>query len=595
MRVVKQMSSKLTQTIIDWLNQFDEALCCRDLVRIMKLFNEDCYWRDLITFTWNIKTMEGKNEIAAMLRAVLPHVNPRKWKISGVAAEENHVINGTFTFETSDMTGEGYLRLIDGKCWTLLTSSTGLKKYEERKIEAKELCLHSWKQTSKTANREFQIPVDSKDLKQPYCIIIGGGQSGIALGARLKQLNVPAIILEKNPRPGDSWRNRYDALWLHDPVWTHHLPYVEFPKDWPVFPHKDQLGDWLEAYTDLMGLDYWTSSECIKASYDMNKQTWSVLVSRNGPQLTLHPKQLVFATGMSGFPYTPKLSGADIFKGHQSHSTLYKSAKAYSQKKCVVLGSNTSAHDICLDLYKHGADVTMIQPSSSTVIPLKTLMEDFFKNYPALGMTTHQGDLLAASIPYKVKTSQQISLFKKIKEKDSTFFESLTKAGFLLDFGEDESGISMKYHRRGSGYYFDVGASDLIIEGKIKLKSGVNILEIKENSVEFTDGSELPADLIVYATGFSSMSDWVAQLISPETAHEIGPCWGIGSNTKKDPGPWEGELRNMWKPTKQQALWFHGGNLAQSRFYSLILALQIKARLESLKTPVYGSIVDEVD
>ena len=63
--------------------------------------------------------------------------------------------------------------------------------------------------------------------------------------------------------------------------------------------------------------------------------------------------------------------------------------------------------------------------------------------------------------------------------------------------------------------------------------------------------------------------------------------WGLGSGTAKDPGPWEGELRNMWKPTLQQGLWFHGGNLALSRYYSLYLALQLKARMAGIPTPVY--------
>jgi putative flavoprotein involved in K+ transport len=146
----------------------------------------------------------------------------------------------------------------------------------------------------------------------------------------------------------------------------------------------------------------------------------------------------------------------------------------------------------------------------------------------------------------------------------------------------------MKYLRRGSGYYIDVGASDLIADGKIKLKSGVTIAEIKEHSVVLSDGTELPADLIVLATGYGSMNGWAAQLISQEVADKVGKCWGLGSSTTKDPGPWEGELRNMWKPTQQPALWFHGGNLHQSRHYSQFLSLQLKARLEGIPTPVYG-------
>ena len=84
------------------------------------------------------------------------------------------------------------------------------------------------------------------------------------------------------------------------------------------------------------------------------------------------------------------------------------------------------------------------------------------------------------------------------------------------------------------------------------------------------------------------MDGWAAKLISQEVAEKVGKCWGIGSNTTKDSGPWEGEPRNMWKPTHQENLWFHGGNLHQSRFWSKFVALQIKARMEGIKTPVYG-------
>ena len=146
----------------------------------------------------------------------------------------------------------------------------------------------------------------------------------------------------------------------------------------------------------------------------------------------------------------------------------------------------------------------------------------------------------------------------------------------------------MKYLRRGSGYYIDVGASELIADGKVKLKSNVSVEAITKTGVKLSDGTELPADIIIYATGFSSMNGWAAQLISQDVADKVGKCWGLGSDTKKDPGPWEGELRNMWKPTQQEALWFHGGNLHQSRHYSQFLSLQLKAREVGIPTPVYG-------
>jgi putative flavoprotein involved in K+ transport len=140
---------------------------------------------------------------------------------------------------------------------------------------------------------------------------------------------------------------------------------------------------------------------------------------------------------------------------------------------------------------------------------------------------------------------------------------------------------------RGAGYYIDVGASQLIIDGEIAVKSGVEIDHLTEDTVVMADGTILPADLIVYATGYGPMNDWAAELISPAVADKVGPCWGLGSDTAKDPGPWEGELRNMWKPTRQEALWFQGGNLQQARHFSRYTALQIKARMEGVPTPVY--------
>jgi putative flavoprotein involved in K+ transport len=145
----------------------------------------------------------------------------------------------------------------------------------------------------------------------------------------------------------------------------------------------------------------------------------------------------------------------------------------------------------------------------------------------------------------------------------------------------------MKYLRRGSGYYIDVGASQLIIDGEVKLVKG-QVDHFDTDAVVLSDGTRLEADLVVMATGYGSMNGWAADLISPEVADKVGKVWGLGSDTTKDPGPWEGEQRNMWKPTQQENLWFHGGNLHQSRHYSLYLALQIKARMEGLDTPVYG-------
>ena len=390
-----------------------------------------------------------------------------------------------------------------------------------------------------------------------------------------------------------AWRKRYKSLCLHDPVWYDHLPYIDFPKNWPVFSPKDKIGDWLEMYAKVMELNYWGSTLAKKASFDAQAKEWTVVVERDGREITLKPKQLVLATGMSGKPNMPSFPGMERFKGDQHHSSQHPGPDAYAGKKAVVIGSNNSAHDICAALWEAGCDVTMVQRTPTHIVRSDTLMELslgplYSEQAVAGGITTAKADLIFASVPYRIMHDFQIPLYAQIREKDAAFYDRLEKAGFLLDWGDDQSGLFMKYLRRGSGYYIDVGASQLIIDGAIKLASGVNVKAITETGVVLDDGRELPADLIVYATGYGSMNGWAAELISQEVADEVGKCWGLGSATTKDPGPWEGEERNMWKPTQQEGLWFHGGNLHQSRHYSQFLALQLKARMEGIPTPVYG-------
>ena len=583
-----------TQAASAWFADFQSALERHDIDAAMALFDADSYWRDLVAFTWNICTQEGPDAIRVMLQARLADVKPTAFAVEGQATEAGGVIDAWFTFETAVARGRGHLRLKDGKAWTLLTTMTELKGFEERKgahrIKGAEHGVHPGRKTW-LEEREHELATLGIS-EQPYVVIVGGGQGGIALGARLRKLGVPAIIVEKNAKPGDSWRKRYKSLCLHDPVWYDHLPYLPFPDDWPVFAPKDKIGDWLEMYTKVMELNYWGSTTAKTAHFDEATQTWQVVVERDGRELTLRPKELVFALGVSGLPNVPKFAGAETFQGEQQHSSRHSGPEAYKGKKCVVIGSNNSAHDICAALWEHGADVTMVQRSSTHIAPSDSLMELalgglYSDSAVKAGVTTNMADLIFASIPYKIMAPMQVPVYDEMKKRDADLYARLEKAGFMLDFGVDGSGLFMKYLRRGSGYYIDVGASELVANGSIKLKSRVDVERIKPHSVLLSDGTELPADLIVYATGYGSMNGWLADLISPEVADKIGKVWGLGSDTPKDPGPWEGELRNMWKPTQVPHLWFHGGNLHQSRHYSEFLALQLKARREGLATPVY--------
>jgi putative flavoprotein involved in K+ transport len=592
-----ELSSVHQPTLVaqTWVKELAATLSSASASDAADLFEETGFWRDLIVFTWNIKTLEGRDAISHMIAATMDNVRPCNWKIEGDATEADGVIEAWITFDTGVAKGRAYVRLRNGLAWTFLTTMIGLSDYPEKRNKLRP------KGTEHGANKNRQTWLEKRQheeanlgyTEQPYCLIIGGGQGGIGLGARLRQLDVPTIVIDALPKPGDTWRNRYKSLSLHDPIWYDHMPYLPFPENWPVFTPKDKVGDWLEMYTKVMELNFWGSTRCTRAQYDDLKQEWTVDVFRDGEKLTLHPKQLILATGMSGIPSTPDIPGMDTFEGEQHHSSKHPGGEAFKGKKCVVLGGNNSAHDICCALWENDADVTMIQRSSTHIIKSDSLMELvlgglYSEEAVESGMTTYKADLTFASLPFQIMPQFHIPAYQAVAERDAEFYQRLTDVGFLLDFGEDGSGLFMKYLRRGSGYYIDVGASDLVADGDIKLKSGVSIEKIKPKSVMLTDGTELEADLIVYATGYGSMNGWAAKIISQEVADKVGKCWGMGSDTSKDPGPWEGELRNMWKPTHQEALWFHGGNLHQSRHYSQYLSLQIKARMENIDTPVYG-------
>ena len=591
-------SSDPQQRVDTWLASFEAALRERDTKRAADHFAATSFWRDLIAFSWNISTVENPSGVADLLGETLDRTDPSGFTTEQPPQEADGVITAWFGFETAVGRGRGLLRLIvengRDRAWTFLTTLYELKGHEEPRSTRRAMgAEHGATKHRQTWQEKRQSEAENLgSTEQPEVLVIGGGQGGIALGARLRQLGVPSLVIDKHPRPGDQWRNRYKSLCLHDPVWYDHLPYLKFPDNWPVFAPKDKIADWLESYTRVMEVPYWSNTVATSASYSEETGEWTVQVERDGQPVTLRPRQLVLATGMSGKPNTPVLPGQDVFRGDQHHSSAHPGPDAYAGKKAVVIGSNNSAFDICGALWEHDAEVTMVQRSSTHIVKSQSLMEyglgDLYSERALdSGVTTEMADLIFASLPYRIMHQFQIPAYEKMAEVDKDFYDRLEQAGFDHDWGEDGSGLFMKYLRRGSGYYIDVGSAELVADGEVSLAHG-QVDHLTEDSVVLADGTELPADLVVYATGYGSMNGWAADLISQEVADQVGKVWGLGSDTIKDPGPWEGEQRNMWKPTQQPGLWFHGGNLHQSRHYSLYLALQLKARSVGLETPVYG-------
>lgn len=410
---------------------------------------------------------------------------------------------------------------------------------------------------------------------------IGAGQAGLTAAARLKMLGVGAIAIDQNDRVGDNWRKRYHQLVLHDPVWYDHMPYLKFPPQWPIFTPKDKLAQFFEAYATLLELNVWTRTSIVDTNWDDTTKSWTVSVERKKEdgsveKRTFHPRHIIQATGHSGKKNMPTMKGIENFKGDRlCHSSEFPGAQENSKgKKAIVVGSCNSGHDIAQDYLEKGYEVTIVQRSTTHVVSSKAITEIALGGiYSEDGPEVDDADLLIHGLPTPVLKAIQVTVCEKQAEHDKEILDGLDKAGFKVDRGPDGSGLFFKYFQRGGGYYIDVGASKLIAEGKIKVKHGQEIDTVLPHGLRFADGSELEADEIIFATGYQNMRTQTRVIFGDEIADQVGDVWGFNN---------EGEMRIMWQKSGHPGFWFHGGNLAICRYYSKLLALQIKGLEEGL-------------
>jgi putative flavoprotein involved in K+ transport len=540
----------------------------------------------VLALSWNIQTLNGANAILKALPplargasasgfAIAPgRAAPRKVMRAGTNA-----IEAIFKFETKVGRGNGIIRLIpdadDGnrlKAWTLLTELGELKGFEEQ--------LGVNRPRGNAYSRDFRGP-NWLDLRKastayagrdPTVLVIGGGQSGLSIAARLKQLNVDTLIVDREKRIGDNWRKRYHALTLHNQVQVNHLPYLHFPPSWPTYIPKDKLANWFEAYVEAMELNFWTGTEFEGGSYDEKESRWTVTLGRaDGTKRTMRPRHVVLATGVSGIPSVPEIAGMKDFAGKVMHSSQYDDGENWKGKRAIVIGTGNSGHDIAQDLHSSGAEVTLFQRSSTLVVSIEPSAQLVYAPYNE--GTLEDNDLIATSMPLKLARKSHALTAEESKALDSQLLEGLARVGFKLDFGEDNTGWQFKYLTRGGGYYFNVGCSDLIVKGDIALRQFADLDTFTAAGAKMKSGEIIAADLVVLATGYKRQEELVRKLFGEAVEKRVGTIWGFGD---------EQELRNMYKRTGQPGLWFIAGGLAQCRIGSKHLALQIKAIEEGL-------------
>jgi putative flavoprotein involved in K+ transport len=568
-----------------WLGDFEAACQKGDAAAATTLFQQDGHWRDLVAFTWHISTVSGPKQIEAALKRTLPKVRPYNFRIAenrtGPRVQKRagvEAIEAMIAFDTASGTGSGVLRLVPGpegalRCWVLLTALDDIRGHE-RRIGKRRPRGEEWSGGFGGENwMDHRQKAVAYEDREPAVVVIGGSQSGLGIAACLGVLGVDTLVIDKHERVGDAWRKRYHNLTLHNEVFVDHLPYMPFPQNYPVYIPRDKIANWLEFYADTMEINIWMSTEFTSGDYDEKTGLWSIDVKRaDGSTRTLRPRHVVFATGVSAIPIMPSLPGLETFAGEVMHSSKYNSGKAWKGKKAVVLGTGNSGHDVAHDLCVSGAETTMVQRNSTLIVSLKEAQR-VYELYQE-GLSTEECDLIATASPYPVLVQGYRIGAALCKQADQKLLDGLAARGFVLDNGPpDDTGFQMKYLRRGGGYYFNVGCSDLIVEGKIGLIQHRDIERVVPKGFQMKDGRTVEADVIVAATGYKNQQDVVRHFMGDRIADRIGQVWDFGD---------DGELHNMWRRTPQPGLWFVGGGLPHVRIYSKYLAQQIKAVEEGL-------------
>jgi hypothetical protein len=572
-----------------WLRNFAEALEDHDAARVARMFDPEGHWKDILSFTWEHRTFSGQERIESALAATATVTSPTRVRVAQgrtpprlLRRSSKDVLEAYFDFDTYVGRGTGFVRLLVDKhdpfnprIWLLLTTLQELRGFEEktgaRRPSGNEFAMNelgrSWRE-----NLESRQTLADRD---PEVVVVGAGQAGLTIAARLGQLGVDALIVEKSARVGDVWRDRYESLTLHNELMANHLPYLQYPENWPVWLAKDHLAVWLESYAQFLELNVWTSTALTGARYDEASRTWSAaLRMADGSERLMTCRHIILATGVSGGrPHIPVLPGSDEFEGEILHSSKFKNGADYKGRRAIVVGTGNSGHDIAQDLVVKGADkVWMLQRGPTCVISLEPGAAMVYRVYGE-GLPIDDVDLMTASVPYPVLEDTYRWITKKAAELDKDLLDGLNKVGFKTYFGRDGTGFQMMFMRGEGGYYIDVGCSKLIADGTIGVIQASDAHGLVNTGLRMRDGRIVECNLLVLATGFHNMQESVRLMLGNDIADRLGPIWGFDEHF---------QMRNMWRRTAQPGLWFTGGSLLDSRLYSRFLAFEIKADLAGI-------------
>ncbi|KLO16764.1 dimethylaniline monooxygenase [Schizopora paradoxa] len=566
----KRFSQEDLQYICEaWLARLVDAVKLSDFDAFAGCLQHDGWFRDLMTFSWEFKSLHGQDEVKAYLEHSL-----EKAEILDVRLDESYsprighfgptrtVVDAALNFETARALGKGFVRIC----------LPGEEDSRSPEAFALFMMISDWKgheELVQEVSQGVHLPSGIMNDKGPDVVIVGAGQAGLQVAARLQQMHISAILVEKTSRVGDSWRRHYPTLTLHTPKMFNTLLYQPYPTNAPKFFPKDWLASWLEQYAKVQGLSVWTDSFLEHSpTYDEVDGKWDLVVNKKGKHIRLRPSHVVIATSIHGKPNLPLIPGSDAFQGQILHSTAYEGGQVFSGKSLIVVGTGNTAADICQDLVSNGAkEVLMLQRSASAVVSDKyydSRISPLYRDDSDINYV----DLASFAMPIEsLRTLMKETQDSRLRF-DKELREELDKAGFVLNDGPDGSGHLLLIYERAGGYFVDVGCGSLITNGRVKVKHGSEICRFTTHGVVFSDGTEVEVDAVVFATGWTSIRYDLEMTFEKEMIDRTMKIWGIDES---------GELCAGYRPSGQNGLWYAFGSFNIARFYSKQLALYIKA------------------
>ncbi|MET7397205.1 NAD(P)/FAD-dependent oxidoreductase [Dactylosporangium sp. NPDC005572] len=574
----RELTDQDAATILaDWLDAFTDALDRDSSMDLEPLFDADATWRDFMAFPWDFHNAIGRHELIPKLLELA-----KRWRAADFAVNQeqppvptgNGDINAFFDFTTKDRLNRGYIMLVprEGRyvAYLFQTQVEQLQDYPELvRHRRKDGKVYGYVpgRSRWNADREKESSFAGTD---PTVLVLGAGHNGLAVAARLGALGVPTLVIDREQRVGDTWRNRYASLALHSVVHGDHMPYLPLPATWTAHTPKDKWADWLESYATLLDLNVWTSTTFLDGQYAEDEQRWTIRVQRgDGSIQQLRPRHFFVAGGLFAGPKIPDIKGMDTFTGVSSHSDCFQDGAHYDGKRALVIGAGVSGHELAHDLCEHGADVTLLQRGSTYVVSFDAnhkfwnplFIED-------MTYTADFADQMAYAVPNVRTDPINRELVKRAAEYDKELLDSLINVGFKLNWGPNGTGILGAHMSGKDAYQIDIGASGLVADGKIRLKQGVEVAEVADSVVTFTDGSQLTGvDLIIFATGYHQFWGHIKPTLG-HIADRIDKAYGRAD---------DGEYANTWRRSAQPGLWFGTGFIRMARFYTKFTALLIKA------------------